>query len=234
MNLLSAWLVHMFTASGAVVAFLGVVAVLRSDYRAAFLWMLAAMVIDATDGVCARALRVKERLPLIDGARIDDTVDYLTFVFLPMLLVYRAAALPAGWGIAVVSIVFMASMYGFVAPDAKTDDHFFTGFPSYWNVVAFYLYVGALPAAVNAAILVALSALVFWRVGYVYPSRTETLRPLTIVLGVVWALTLLVMILMLPAVPAWLVGTSLFYPVYYLALSAALNARRRRPVLARS
>jgi phosphatidylcholine synthase len=102
MNLLSAWLVHTFTASGAIVAFLGVVAVLSSNYRAAFLWMLAAMAIDATDGLLARALRVKERLPDIDGARIDDTVDYLTFVFLPMLLLYHAGAFPAGWGIAVV------------------------------------------------------------------------------------------------------------------------------------
>jgi phosphatidylcholine synthase len=234
MNLLSAWLVHTFTASGAIVAFLGVVAVLSSNYRAAFLWMLAAMAIDATDGLLARALRVKERLPDIDGARIDDTVDYLTFVFLPMLLLYHAGALPAGWGIAVVSIVLIASMYGFVAPDAKTDDHFFTGFPSYWNIVAFYLYLGSLPVPVNAAVLVVLSALVFWRVGYVYPSRTETLRPLTIVLGAVWALTIAAMILMLPDVPGWLVAASLFYPVYYVALSAALNVRRRRPALARS
>jgi phosphatidylcholine synthase len=81
---------------------------------------------------------------------------------------------------------------------------------------------------------VVLSALVFWRVGYVYPSRTETLRPLTIVLGAVWALTIAAMILMLPDVPGWLVAASLFYPVYYVALSAALNVRRRRPALARS
>jgi phosphatidylcholine synthase len=232
MNHLSAWLVHIYTASGAVVAFLGVVAVLSSNYRAAFLWMLVAMAVDATDGLCARALRVKERLPHIDGARIDDTVDYLTFVFLPMLLLYHAGALPAGWGIAIVSIVLLASMYGFVASDAKTDDHFFTGFPSYWNIVAFYLYAGSLSPAVNAAIVVVLSMLVFWRVGYVYPSRTETLRTLTIVLGIAWALTLLAMILMLPDVPLWLLGASLFYPVYYVALSAALNARRR-PALAR-
>lgn len=234
MNHLSAWLVHIFTASGAVVAFLGAVAVLSSDYRAAFLWMAAAMAIDATDGLLARAVRVRERLPHIDGARIDDTVDYLTFVFLPMLLLYQAGALPAGWGLAIVSLVLVASMYGFVAPDAKTEDHFFTGFPSYWNIVAFYLYVAALPGAVNAAILVLLSALVFWRIGYVYPSRTETLRPLTIALGVAWALTVVAMILMLPDVRGWLVAASLIYPVYYVALSAVLNARRPRPALARS
>ncbi|HET7216825.1 MAG TPA: hypothetical protein VFJ02_02220 [Vicinamibacterales bacterium] len=234
MNLLFAWLVHLFTASGAVVAFLGVIDVLSSDYRGAFLWMLVAMAIDATDGLFARAVRVKERLPAFDGARIDDTVDYLTFVFLPMLLLYHAGALPAGWAMAVVSIVLLSSMYGFIAPDAKTGDHFFTGFPSYWNIVAFYLYVASFPPAVNGVILVGLSGLVFWRVGYVYPSRTPAFRPLTIALGVAWALTVLAMILMLPNVPSWLVAVSFFYPVYYVALSAVLDLRRRRLALARS
>ena len=156
-NRAAAWLVHLYTASGALFAFASTAAVFDSRYRDAFLLMGAATCVDATDGLLARAVRVRERLPHIDGARIDDTVDYLTFVFLPMLLLYQAGALPAGWGLAIVSLVLVASMYGFVAPDAKTEDHFFTGFPSYWNIVAFYLYVAALPGAVNAAILVLLA-----------------------------------------------------------------------------
>ena len=35
----------------------------------------------------------------------------------------------------------LASSYQFCRVDAKTDDHFFLGFPSYWNIVAFYVYV---------------------------------------------------------------------------------------------
>src|SRR4051812_4641614 len=80
-------LVHAYTASGAVLAFIGVGAVLRNDARLAFLMMFAATVVDATDGVLARLVRVKEVLPDVDGARIDDIVDYVTFVFLPMLLI---------------------------------------------------------------------------------------------------------------------------------------------------
>ena len=40
--------------------------------------------------------RVKEVLPDVDGARIDDIVDYLTFVFLPMLLIFRDGRATAG------------------------------------------------------------------------------------------------------------------------------------------
>ncbi len=109
--------------------------------------MVAATFVDATDGVLARRARVKDVLPGIDGARLDDIVDYLTFVFLPVLLALRVgrAAIRMGWrgGAAML----LSSAYGFAAADAKTDDHFFTGFPSYWNIVALYLYVAGLSPA---------------------------------------------------------------------------------------
>jgi phosphatidylcholine synthase len=227
MSVFSAWLIHFYTASGAVVAFLGVIAVLNERYREAFLWMVVATLIDATDGWLARRLAVRERVPGIDGARLDDIVDYLTFVFLPVLLLYRAGTLPAAWGVGVAAIVLLSSAYGFAAVDAKTDDHFFTGFPSYWNIVALYVFASGLSPAVNAVVLMILSGLVFWRLRYVYPTRTPTLRPLTIGLGAVWSVMVVAIILMLPKVPGLLLLTSLFFPVYYTALSLALNVAQR-------
>ncbi len=108
-------------------------------------------------------------------------------------------------------------------------DYFFTGFPSYWNIVALYLYAAGLPPFVNAAVLVVLSALVFVRIGYVYPARTPVLRGLTIALCTVWGAMVLLMILMLPEVSGVLLAASLFFPVYYVVLSLVLNARRVRP-----
>jgi phosphatidylcholine synthase len=222
----SAWLVHLYTATGTVAAFLGILAAFDGRYRESFLWMIAATVVDATDGVLARRARVKQALPGFDGARLDDIVDYLTFVFLPVIVVYRAGLLPAGWGEAVASIVLLSSAYGFAAADAKTSDYFFTGFPSYWNIVVLYLYVAALPPAVNAAILVGLSALVFVRVGYVYPSRTPVLRAFTIGSGAIWGLLLLAIVLALPVRRTDLLTLSLIYPAYYTVLSLALQRRR--------
>ena len=137
--------------------------------------MVAATVVDATDGWLARTVRVKERLPAFDGARLDDIVDYLTFVFLPVLFLHESGALPAGWSGGIASVVLLSSAYGFAADDAKTSDHFFSGFPSYWNIVALYLHIAALPPAWNAVIVLVFCALVFWRIGYVYPSRTPVL-----------------------------------------------------------
>ena len=230
-NLWAAWLVHIYTASGALCAFFGTLAVFSSRYRDAFLLMALATFLDATDGVLARAAAVKEVLPRFDGARLDDIVYYLTFVFLPALLLYQSGALPQQWGGLVVACILLSSAYGFASSDAKTDDHFFTGFPSYWNIVALYLYAARVPPAINAVILVVLSALVFVRIGYVYPSRTPTLRTLTLALGSIWALLIVAVIFTLPDVPPVLLVASLFFPAYYIVLSFALQMRRARAPL---
>ena len=226
---LFAWGVHAYTALGAVAAFAMTVAILHGGYQTAFLLMLAATVIDATDGALARWARVKDVTPGFDGSRLDDIVDYLTFVFVPAILLYRAGALPPQWAGLVVSAVLLSSAFGFASADAKTEDYFFTGFPSYWNIVALYLYAARFPQAVNAGILLVLCALVFVRIGYVYPTRTPVLRGLTIALCAIWGAMVLLMILMLPDVPGAVLIASLLFPVYYVVLSLVLNARRVRP-----
>jgi phosphatidylcholine synthase len=221
-------MVHAYTASGAVLALAMTVAVIHNRYRTAFLLMVAATVIDGTDGLFARIARVKERTPEFDGGRLDDIVDYLTFVFVPVLLVLEAGLLADGWGGVAAAAVLLSSAYGFAAKDAKTDDYFFTGFPSYWNVVALYLFAAKLPPVLNSVILLGLSVLVFVRIGYVYPSRTPILRGLTIALCLAWGLMLLQIIATLPDVSARLLIVSLFFPVYYFVLSLILQSRRVR------
>ncbi|MBW8894802.1 MAG: hypothetical protein JF613_01260 [Acidobacteria bacterium] len=169
-SLAFAWMVHAYTASGAVLAFAMTLATIRAQFRFAFLLMVVATVIDATDGALARVARVRERTPAFDGARLDDIVDYLTFVFVPALLIFEAGLLPRDWSAVIVAVMLLSSAYGFSAADAKTADHFFTGFPSYWNIVALYLFASHLPPAANALILLGLSVLVFVRIGYVYPA----------------------------------------------------------------
>lgn len=208
-------------------AFAATLAVFEGRYRAAFAWMVLATIVDGTDGVLARLASVRAHTPGFDGARLDDIVDYLTFVFVPILLLYHAGHLPPGWGVAVAALVLLSSAYGFASLDAKTSDHFFTGFPSYWNIVALYVHAFALDATVNAVILIVLSALVFVRIGYVYPTRTPQLRRTTLLLTAVWGLMVVAIVLALPVVPRPLLVGSLFFPVYYTALSLALHARSR-------
>jgi len=224
------WVAHLYTGLGVVAALAATLAVIRGDYREAFLWLGLQIFIDSTDGVLARALRVKERLPHFDGGKLDDLIDYLTYVFIPVLLALHAGLLPASFGLWVGSVVLLASGYGFSQSSVKvrTSDYFFTGFPSYWNLVVAYLFLLQLRPITSAAILFGFSVLVFVPLRYVYPSRTTTLRGLTNALGIVWALLLAWLVWQLPARHVTLTAITLLYPLYYFVLSFWLHWRSAR------
>lgn len=229
--MLLSWTAHLYTALGAVAALLAALAVFDNDFRAAFFWLGVQIFIDSTDGVLARAAHVKERLPWFDGALLDNIIDYVTYVFVPVLIVLRAELLPDGWGVLVGSAVLLASGYGFSRSDAKVQvgqsQYFFTGFPSYWNIVSLYLYVWRMPAVVNAAILLTLVVFVFVPLRYLYPSRTTTLRALTALLGFTWGAIVIWMVWRLPATDGPWPMLSLVFPVYYTLLSFWLDWKSR-------
>jgi phosphatidylcholine synthase len=226
--LVAAWLVHVYTATGAALAMLTVMAVWEGETVRA-LWLgLAALVVDGTDGMLSRQLQVKRWIPWFDGALLDNIVDYLTYVFTPMVLLWSTGYLGDGTTATILAVVpLLASAYQFCRVDAKTDDHLFLGFPSYWNVVAFYVVVLDLHTSTVAVLLMVCAALVFLPIGYVYPSRTDTLRRLTLVLTTLWLVSYAVLLTQLPDPGTlWLV-ISLAYVAYYVALSVHLTIRRR-------
>jgi phosphatidylcholine synthase len=223
-----AWSVHLYTALGAVVALEAIISTVRGDARGAFLWMAAALVIDSSDGTLARAARVKEVVPTYDGSKLDDIVDYLNYVFVPIFFAVETNLLPPRYAGLVAALPLLASAYGFCQSAAKTADFFFTGFPSYWNVTVFYMYVLDGPPTANAVVLAVLSLLVFVPIGYLYPSRQPFLRPLTITLGIAWAIIAIVAVLRLPERSPALAYGSLAYPIYYFVLSFYLYFGRHR------
>ncbi|OFW12669.1 MAG: hypothetical protein A3H29_06900 [Acidobacteria bacterium RIFCSPLOWO2_02_FULL_67_21] len=225
----AAWLVHLYTASMAVCGFLALTRIFYDRYREAFLWLAAGVIIDATDGMLARRARVAACLPSFNGAKLDDVVDYVTYVFVPAFFVWHALLVPDRWSMVVAGAMLLSSAYGFNRDDAKTADHFYTGFPSYWNIAAFYLYAAGWPEGVNAAVLLLLAALVFVPIRYVYPSRTPVLGRLTVGLGAIWGIVMMLMLWRMPDIPRPLLWASLVFPAYYAVISLGLELRRRRP-----
>ena len=134
---------------------------------------------------------------------------------------------PTHWRILVVAFPLLASGYGFCQAEAKTPDHSFKGFPSYWNVVVFYLYCLQSPQWVNVTVLVVLSVLVFVPVRYLYPSRSSSLRHTTNLLGFVWAVLVVVLLLQFPQPSRQLACASLFFPAYYFAASLYVHLDKR-------
>lgn len=228
---ITAWAVHAYTACGFVVGFLALQATIAGQAQVVFVWMLVAVLIDATDGTLARAVHVKHILPWFDGSKLDDIVDYFTFVIVPIVFLYQFQLLPATGTMLFVTIPFFASAYGFCQAEAKTADFFFTGFPSYWNIVAFYLYAIQTPVWFNGALLCFLSLFVCVPIRYIYPTRTPDFRLLTNLLGAIWVVILLVLLSQFPTPSDRLVWSSLAYPIYYTLLSFYLHKKHtKRPV----
>jgi phosphatidylcholine synthase len=232
-----AWCVHLYTALGLVAA--AAIAVLLvqggpAAFRASFCLMLVATVVDATDGTLARKIGIKKVLPQFDGRKLDDLTDFLTYTFLPLLLIWRAQLLPGHWDW-VLLLPLLASAYGFCQVEAKTDDGYFLGFPSLWNVVAFYLYVLRLPGWLAVSIVVVFSLLTFAPTRYLYPSQSGRINAASNVLGAVWACLIVVILQQLsgrypaPDGPTWnLALISLFYPAFYMITSWAITLKRWR------
>jgi phosphatidylcholine synthase len=226
------WALHLYTACGSVLALLAVLAAIDGHVLRALWILLVALVIDGTDGMLARRLRVSETIPGFDGARLDDIVDYLTYVFAPVVLLLVSGRLPAGaWGYVFAALPLLASCVQFCRSDAKTEDHYFLGFPSYWNVVAFYAVVLDLAPAAVSVVLVICSVLVFVPIKYIYPSRTATFRVLNLSLAGLWLVLYAVILVGMPDPDPLALGLSLAYLAYYVLASVVLTSlhRLRRP-----
>ena len=221
MGLLAAWLVHFYTASSVVFGLWAIVAAIQLEFRLAIYLMLLTLVIDSTDGALARLIDVRGRIPWIDGRRLDDICDYFTYVLVPAVFLIQTGLLPhSSWA----ALPVLASAYGFSRSDAKTEDHFFLGFPSYWNVVAIYAYLLQLDASLALWIVLGLSAAVFVPLRYIYPSRTRALRPLTLSVLGLWVVGFSWIAVRIRPDPFW-VWVSLLGPAYYLGASLLLNLR---------
>jgi phosphatidylcholine synthase len=224
MRTLASWGVHLYTASSAVFGIWAIFAIFQHEYRLAIYLIMLTLVIDSTDGALARWADVRRAIPWFDGALLDNICDYFTYVVVPVCFMVEAGFLPhAAWA----AIPVLASAYGFSRNDAKTPDHFFTGWPSYWNVVAMYFYLIDVRPETAIWVTVVLSAAIFVPIRYIYPSRTRILRPLSLVVLGLWVLGFSWIAVRPDPRPLW-VWLSLLGPTYYVALSLALNVRRPR------
>ena len=188
--------------------------------------MAVATAIDSSDGPLARLLEVRRHIPHFDGALLDNIVDYLTYVLAPVFLMLRAQIIEPGLsGYIVGGLVMVASGYGFCHVEAKTDDHYFRGFPSYWNLVAFYLYCLDLGTLAGTLIVALFAVMVFVPIKYIYPNRTGPLRAVTLTLAIVWGVVTLALLAALPAKHPALLAVSLSFIAYYLVASFILHAR---------
>lgn len=215
-----AWGVHLFTASGAIWGLLAIIAIFAHELRMAIFWMILAIFVDGFDGMLARWLDVKTYAPGLDGALLDNILDYMNYVIVPAIFLIEVdGILPSEFRIQGAAMILLASAYQFTQTDAKTDDHYFKGFPSYWNIMVLYMLVLNWSPWLNLVLLFIFAVLVFVPVKYIYPSRNTKLKQLTLAVTYLYAILGVWAATQYPYVPTWTIWATLSYVAYYGLLS---------------
>lgn len=223
---LASWSVHLLTASGACLGLFTLLKIHQQHYVTALWLMGITTVIDAVDGSLARLAHVKTILPGIDGALLDNIVDYLNYVITPcFFLLVNPELLPKEPAPLIVIMVSLASAYQFCQTDAKTADHFFKGFPCYWNLIVFYMLLLHTAPWLNALVVIICSILVFIPIKYVYPSRLDFVTSSAVVkkiihgCSVLYGISTAILLFQYPKTNTFFMLLSLSYILLYLALS---------------
>jgi phosphatidylcholine synthase len=183
---LSALLVHLFTATGAVWAMLALLAAVQSRWDIMFLWLVVAFVVDGIDGPLARRYQVKVHAPQYDGVLMDLIIDYLTYVFIPAYALFGSGLLPGWTGWCAIIVITFASVVYFADTRMKTKDYSFAGFPACWNMVVLVLFALEPNFWVSLAVVIALAAAMFTPLKFVHPVRTTRWRAVTLPMAFAW------------------------------------------------
>jgi len=211
-----AFSVHIFTASGAVLALLALLAVIDHKWPLMF-WILGvALIVDGVDGIFARRLHVAERLPRWSGDVLDLVVDFLTYVFIPAFAVVASGLLPLPVAIVCATAIIISGALYFADRQMKTADYYFRGFPAVWNVPLFYFFLLQPPAWIAALAIFLLAICTFVPVPFVHPFRVKRGRAISIALLAIWSMLACVTLLrdMMPG--PWITAALCAIALYFL------------------
>jgi len=190
-----AFAVHVFTATGAAIAFLALILATGEHWAAMFFCLGCALIVDGVDGPLARAFNVAQVLPRWSGETLDIVVDFVTYVFVPAYAIAASGMLPRALAIPAGVIVVISGALYFADRNMKTADNYFRGFPGVWNLAAFYLYVLEPSEWIAAAMIAVLAALTFAPIKFLHPLRVKRLRALNVGLLLAWAVLALVTVI---------------------------------------
>ncbi|PKP72463.1 MAG: phosphatidylcholine synthase [Alphaproteobacteria bacterium HGW-Alphaproteobacteria-6] len=183
---LKALFVHLFTATGAVLSMLAMLAAADEKWSLMFLWLVFALIVDGIDGPLARRYEVRRNWPTYDGVLLDLIIDYLTYVFIPAFALFQSGLLPGWTGWCAIIVITYASAVYFVDTRMKTKDNSFAGFPACWNMVVLVLFALEPNFYLMLGIIVALAGTMFTNLKFIHPVRTERWRALSLPMALAW------------------------------------------------
>ncbi len=181
-----ALLVHLLTATGAVLSMLALLAAAEGKWSLMFLWLVVAFLVDGIDGPLARRYDVKLNAPVYDGVLMDLIIDYLSYVLIPAFALFRSGLLPGwtGW-FAIIAITYASVVY-FSDTRMKTRDNSFSGFPGCWNMVVLVLFALRPDCWTSLIVVLVITVAMFLPLKFIHPVRTRRWRALSLPVALAW------------------------------------------------
>jgi phosphatidylcholine synthase len=220
-----AFAVHLFTASGAALALLALVAATQGDWSSMF-WLLGiALALDAVDGPLARRFSVAERLPHWSGDQLDFVIDYVTYVFLPGYAIAASGLLPETAAVPLGALIVTTGALYFADRRMKMPDNYFRGFPVLWNAAAFYLFLLKPPPWTSAVAVTALVILTFVPFRFIHPVRVARWRAANLFLLGLWGFLAAAALLQDLAPQPWITAALCALGLYFTLVGLLPSAR---------
>ena len=157
--------------------------------------MAFALFVDGVDGTLARAVNVKQNTPEIDGAILDNIIDYLNYVVVPVFIFYSLGMAPEPYLLLSCIAILLVSCFTFTNTNIKTDDFYFSGFPAIWNIVVLYFYILESSEFINFLFVILFCVLTFIPFKYVHPFRVVEFRKITLMMTSIWMITTTILLL---------------------------------------
>ncbi|MEE9452961.1 MAG: phosphatidylcholine synthase [Paracoccaceae bacterium] len=190
-NSAKAFMVHLFTASGAAFALFAMLAAGDKNWSVMFLWLLGALIIDGIDGPLARHYQVHKYAANWDGALLDLIIDFLTYVFIPAYALAQSGLFGVWEGWLAAIVITTTGVIYFADTRMKTKDNSFSGFPGCWNMVVLVLFALSPAVWISSAIIALLALAQFFSLKFVHPIRTLRWRPLSFAMMLLWTVSAL-------------------------------------------
>lgn len=223
---LTAFAVHAFTASGAVVGLLALQAASERRWAVMFAWLAIALLIDGIDGTLARAARVKQVLPRFSGDILDLVVDFLTYVVVPTYALVAAGLLPPGYELGFAALILVSSAFYFADANMKTVEGGFRGFPAVWNAAAFLIFVFYPGPWGTGLVIAVLVAATFAPIVMIHPFRVARYRAVTLAVLALWVLASALTLLADLAPSLWIKAVLALTSAYFLTVGLLFGRAR--------
>ena len=186
--------VHILTASGVICSYMCISNIFKKEIELCFFWLGIALIIDVIDGPLARKLDIKNKYPSINGLMLDTIVDYINWIFLPVLILFQFDLVYKNLEFILVPALLLIPALSYSTTITTNSDKSYSGMPAIWNLLAVFFFLAETNVMFNSLIMIIFLILKFLPINISHPFRTKKLFYFNSIFAFVWIATSTILI----------------------------------------